>query len=79
MIFCADFRRHFAFICHVSPSMFEAHVLCEFVQNDLKSLEVCVILSHLVFDSKFFSVTIYKVGKCMMPSVLKSVQILKSV
>ncbi len=38
-----------------------------------------VILSHLVFDTKFFSVTINKVGKFMMPSVLNSVQILKSV
>ncbi len=37
-----------------------------YVGNDL-------ILSHSVV----FSVTIYKVGMCMMPRVLKSVQVLK--
>ncbi len=30
-----------------------------------------MILSHVVYDAQFFFVTIYKVGKCMMPSVLK--------
>ncbi len=30
-----------------------------------------MILSCLVYDGKFSSVTIYKVGKCMMPNVLK--------
>ncbi len=29
-------------------------------------------------DAQFFSVSIYKVSKCMMPSVLKSVHIFES-
>ncbi len=31
-------------------------------------------VNRLVFDVQFFSVTIYKVGKCMMPSVFESAQ-----
>ncbi len=34
-----------------------------------------MIFSRVVYDAQFSFVTIYKVGKCMMPSVLKSVQI----
>ncbi len=30
-----------------------------------------MIFSRVVYDAQFFFVTIYKVGKCMMPSVLK--------
>ncbi len=30
-----------------------------------------MILGHVVYDAQFSFVTIYKVGKCMMPSVLK--------
>ncbi len=30
-----------------------------------------MILSHVVYDGQFSFVTICKVGKCMMPSVLK--------
>ncbi len=30
-----------------------------------------MILGRVVYDAQFFFVTIYKVGKCMMPSVLK--------
>ncbi len=30
-----------------------------------------MIFSHVVYDAQFSFVTIYKVGKCMMPSVLK--------
>jgi len=32
-----------------------------------------MIFSLLLCDSQFFSVTIYKVVKCMMPNVLKLV------
>ncbi len=35
--------------------------------------------SDTVYDAQFFFVTIYKIGKCKMPSVLKSVQIVKVV
>lgn len=38
-----------------------------------------VILSCLVYDAQFLSVSIHKVGKHMMPSVLKSVEILNVV
>ncbi len=49
---------------------------------DIHLLAICfvwVILSHLglVYDCQFSSVTIYKVCKCVMPSALKSVHILK--
>ncbi len=30
-----------------------------------------MIFSRVLYDAQFFFVTIYKVGKCMMPSVLK--------
>ncbi len=30
-----------------------------------------MILGRVVYDAQFSFVTIYKVGKCMMPSVLK--------
>ncbi len=30
-----------------------------------------MIFRHLVYDAQFSFVTIYKVGKCMMPSVLQ--------
>ncbi len=30
-----------------------------------------MILSRVVYDARFSFVTIYKVGKCMMPNVLK--------
>ncbi len=30
-----------------------------------------MIFSHVVYDAQFSFVTIYKVGKCMIPSVLK--------
>ncbi len=30
-----------------------------------------MIFSRVVYDTQFSFVTIYKVGKCMMPSVLK--------
>ncbi len=30
-----------------------------------------MIFRHKVYDAQFSFVTIYKVGKCMMPSVLK--------
>ncbi len=30
-----------------------------------------MILGHVVYDAQFSFVTIYKVGKCMIPSVLK--------
>ncbi len=56
---------------HVFPGN-KTHVCC--VWNDLK---VCMILSPLV--SRFFSVTIYKFCKCMMPSVFKSVQTLNDI
>ncbi len=36
---------------------------------------MCVILSRLVYDGQVFFCDYYKVGKFMMPSVLKSVQI----
>lgn len=36
------------------------------VRNDLK---VCVTLSRLLYDAQFFSLTIYKFGKCMISSV----------
>ncbi len=38
-----------------------------------------MIFRHVVYDTQFSFVTIYKVGKCMMPSVLKSVPIWKVV
>ncbi len=37
-----------------------------------------MIFSHVVYDAQFSFVTIYKVGKCMMPSVLKIWSDLKS-
>ncbi len=30
-----------------------------------------MIFRHIVYDAQFSFVTIYKVGKCMMPSVLQ--------
>ncbi len=37
-----------------------------------------MIFSRMVYDAQFSFVTIYKVGKCMMPSVLKICSDLKS-
>ncbi len=34
-----------------------------------------MILSHFMYDGQFFLCDYCKVGKCVMPSVLKSVQI----
>ncbi len=36
-----------------------------------------MIYTRVVYEAQFSFVTIYKVGKCMMPSVYKSVQIVK--
>ncbi len=56
-------------------SRFSKHMLFLFVKCFLATrrmflCESCT-LSTLVYDDQFSSVTIYKVGKCMMPSVLK--------
>ncbi len=37
-----------------------------------------MIFRHVVYDAQFYFVTIYKVCKCMMPSVLKICSDLKS-
>ncbi len=37
-----------------------------------------MIFRHVVYDAQFSFVTIYKVGKCMMPSVLKICSDIKS-
>jgi len=49
------------------------HVCC--IWKDLK--QSLMIFSGLVNDTQLFSVTISKVSKCIMSSVLKSVQIVK--
>ncbi len=56
-------------------SRFSKHMLFLFVKCLLATrrmflCESCT-LGTLVYDGQFSSVTIYKVGKCMMPSVLK--------
>lgn len=62
---------HIVFICHAFPSN-EAHVCASLLCSEwLESL----FLSCLVHDAQFLFETIYKVCKCMMPSVCKSVQI----
>ncbi len=67
---------HIVFICHTAPSnaTHASAVIC-WVQNDFKSLLVWSSVIQCMVPS--FSVSIYKVGKCMKPNVLKSVQILK--
>lgn len=63
--FWTDFRTH----CFQFPS----NSFCDFfcVQKYLKVWNG-LILSHLVYDTEFLSVTIYKYNKCMILSVLKS-------
>ncbi len=65
---------HIVFIWQESPT--KRTFLHEFVVIGT-TLESDMILSHLVYDGQFFLYDYYKVGKYMMPSVLKSVQILK--
>lgn len=51
--------------------------LCEFDVFKTTWISGSVILIHLVYDAVFFSATIYKGKKSMMPNVFKSVKIFK--
>ncbi len=78
LIFSADFRTQmFSFLMRLLAT--RCMFLREFVVigTTLKSGSVwssdtyCMIFRHVLYDAQFSFVTIYKVGKCMMPSVLK--------
>lgn len=49
------------------------------VWHFVRILEHIVYIWHVFLQELVFSATIYKVGKCLMPSVLKSVLMLKVV
>ncbi len=67
---------HIVFICHTAPSnVTHVSAVISCVRNDFKSLLVWSSVIQCMVPSS--SASIYKVGKCMMPNVLKSVQILK--
>ncbi len=67
---CVVYNRHSLKLFHPV----KLHLLCI---SYMILFEFVVFESHLMYNVQFSSVTIYKVGKRMMPSVLRSVQITK--
>lgn len=69
LMFWDDFRTLIVFICHTSLND-EVHVSAQVCfQNDLKS---CSVWPSVMYYAQLFFVTIYKIGKCMMPIKLIS-------